>query len=206
MLSGKYTHGNADQVKAGRGERVTAFLNERTYAIVDELLRIGRELGANPAAVALAWVQSRPGVASTIIGARTLDQLEQNLLAADLTLTSEQIAALDRVSEPTLNCPTPALKTMASAVMHAGATVNGEPSELLPLWREDTWATAPPVPSHELLDITLLSREGFRVGSEGPLGLDFAVGSCFGVSFSFSCLTQWCVNRRSVLETRGRRR
>ena len=136
VLSGKYTREHADQVKAGRGERVTAFLNERTYAIVDELLRIGRELGTNPAAVALAWVQSRPGVASTIIGARTLDQLEQNLLAADLTLTSEQIAALDRLSEPTLNFPTPALKAMASAVMHAGATVNGEPSELLPLWKE----------------------------------------------------------------------
>ena len=73
-------------MKADRGERVTSFLNERTYAIIDELLRIGREIGASPASVALAWVQSRPGVASTIIGARRMDQLEQNLAALDVTL------------------------------------------------------------------------------------------------------------------------
>src|ERR1700687_5874098 len=104
-LSGKYTRENAGQIKAGRGGRVTAFLNERTYAIVDELLRIGRELTVSPATVALAWVQSRPGVASTIIGARTVEQLEQNLAAADLTLTDEHIAALGRVSEPVLHFP-----------------------------------------------------------------------------------------------------
>jgi aryl-alcohol dehydrogenase-like predicted oxidoreductase len=54
--------------------------------IIDELARIAREIGATSAAVALAWVQSRPGVASTIIGARRLDQLEQNLAALDVTL------------------------------------------------------------------------------------------------------------------------
>jgi aryl-alcohol dehydrogenase-like predicted oxidoreductase len=135
VLSGKYTRENAGQIKAGRGDRVTAFLNERTYAIVDELVRIGRELSASPATVALAWVQSRPGVASTIVGARTIEQLEQNLAAADLTLTGEHIAALDRVSKPVLNFPAGFL-TMANSVMHGGATVNGEPSEVLPLWKD----------------------------------------------------------------------
>jgi aryl-alcohol dehydrogenase-like predicted oxidoreductase len=122
-------------VKADRGERVTAFLGERTYAIIDELVRIAREVSATPAAVALAWVQSRPGVTSTIIGARRLDQLDQNLAALDVTLEPEHIAALDRVSEPSLSFPTPFLR-MASSIMHAGATVNGESSELLPLWKE----------------------------------------------------------------------
>src|SRR6266850_4251078 len=80
-LSGKYTRQNAATVRADRGERVTAYLNERTYTIVDELQRISRELETTPAAVALAWVQAQPGVASTIIGARRLQQLDDNLAA-----------------------------------------------------------------------------------------------------------------------------
>jgi aryl-alcohol dehydrogenase-like predicted oxidoreductase len=135
VLSGKYTRANAGHVRADRGDRVTAFLNERTYAIIDELARTAREIGATSAAVALAWVQSRPGVASTIIGARRLDQLDQNLAALDVTLKPEHIAALDRVSEPSLSFPIPFLR-MATSVMHAGANVNGESSELLPLWKE----------------------------------------------------------------------
>lgn len=134
VLSGKYTRENAGRVTADRGERVTAYLNDRTYAILDELLRIARELGASPAAVALAWVQSRPGVASTIIGARGSEQLEQNLAALDVSLAPEHIEALNRVSEPTLNFPATFLRS-ASSIMHAGATVNGEPSQALPLFR-----------------------------------------------------------------------
>jgi diketogulonate reductase-like aldo/keto reductase len=88
-----------------------------------------------PASVALAWVQSRAGVASTIIGARTLDQLEQNLAAVDHVLSTDQLASLDAVSEPVLPFPIATLRTMSSSVMHAGATVNGDPSELLPNWR-----------------------------------------------------------------------
>jgi aryl-alcohol dehydrogenase-like predicted oxidoreductase len=135
VLSGKYTRENAGQVKADRGERVTAFLNERSYAIIDELLRIGRELETTPAAVALAWVMDRPGVASTIIGVRRLEQLEANLAAAELTLSAEHLAALDRVSQPSLSFPSAFLRSAAS-IMHAGATVNGEPSQLLPLWKD----------------------------------------------------------------------
>ena len=135
-LSGKYTRENAGQVSPGRGARVTAYLNDATYCILDELARIGRELDASPATVAVAWVQARSGVASTIIGARTSDQLDQNLAAADVVLTSEHIAALDAVSEPSLNFPAPFLKSMGNSVMHAGAMVNGEPSQLLPLWRD----------------------------------------------------------------------
>jgi aryl-alcohol dehydrogenase-like predicted oxidoreductase len=134
-LSGKYTRQNAGEMKADRGERVTAYLNERTYAIVDELIRIAREVNATPAAVALAWVQTRPGVASTIIGARRLDQLDQNLAALGVSLTPEHVAALDALSKPSLNFPA-ALGPMGTSIMHGGATVNGQPSQLLPLWRE----------------------------------------------------------------------
>ena len=46
------------------------------------------------------------------------------------------MAALDRVSEPTLNFPAAFLKNMATSLMHAGTTINGVPSTLLPLWKD----------------------------------------------------------------------
>jgi aryl-alcohol dehydrogenase-like predicted oxidoreductase len=131
-LSGKYTRENSATAKTDRGERVTTSLNERVFAIIDELQAIGSELQATPAAVALAWVQGRPGVASTIIGARRLDQLEQNLAALNITLSPEQIARLDKLSKPTLGFPMPFLN-VASTFAHSGATVNGEASTLWPL-------------------------------------------------------------------------
>jgi aryl-alcohol dehydrogenase (NADP+) len=50
--------------------------------------------------VALAWVTGRPGVTSTILGARTVEQLETNLRCMDLSLTAPDLAALDRASDP----------------------------------------------------------------------------------------------------------
>jgi aryl-alcohol dehydrogenase-like predicted oxidoreductase len=132
VLSGKYTRQNASTMTADRGERVTSALTERNYAIIDELIRIAREVNSTPAAVALAWVQARPGVTSTIIGARRLDQLDQNLSALDVKLDASQSAALDRVSKPTLNFPAAFLE-FAPSFMHAGAIVNGEPSQVPPM-------------------------------------------------------------------------
>jgi aryl-alcohol dehydrogenase-like predicted oxidoreductase len=132
VLSGKYTRENARTLKADRGERVTQFLDERSYAILDELARIAKVHATSSAAVALAWVQSRPGVASTIIGARRLDQFDQNLAALDIALTPEEIASLDKLSAPALNFPASFLKS-ANMFMHAGATVNGEKSSVWPL-------------------------------------------------------------------------
>src|SRR5258706_16405222 len=131
-LSGKYTRENSATAKADRGERVTTSLNERVFAIIDELQAIGKELQATPAAVALAWVQGRPGVASTIIGARRLDQLEQNLTALDITLNPDQVARLDQLSKPTLGFPMQFLN-VASMFAHSGATANGEAPTLWPL-------------------------------------------------------------------------
>ncbi|MBS1818095.1 MAG: aldo/keto reductase [Acidobacteria bacterium] len=135
-LSGKYTRANAGTMKADRGDRVTAFLNERTYTIIDELTRIAGELGVTPAAVAIAWVQQRPGVTSTIIGARTMTQLEANLAALDVPLTADHMAALDKVSEPTLNFPHQFLK-FASMFSAGGTTINGEPSVVWPMAPKD---------------------------------------------------------------------
>jgi len=131
-LSGKYTRENAATVKADRGERVTTALGDKAYAIIDELIRIAKERSTTPAAVALAWVRSRPGVASTIIGARRLDQLEQNLAALDVTLAPEEVAALDKLSRPTLGFPMQFMN-VATMFSHSGATVNGDKSMVWPL-------------------------------------------------------------------------
>jgi len=132
VLSGKYTRENAASVKADRGERVTQNLGEKVYSIIDELIAIGKELGSSPASIALAWVQGRPGVASTIIGARRMDQLEQNLAALDVTLSRDQVARLDKLSKPALGFPMQFLN-VASMFSQGGTTVNGEASTVWPL-------------------------------------------------------------------------
>jgi len=76
----------------------------------------------------LAWLQNKPGVSSTIIGARTIEHLESNLKALDVKLTPEQVAALDAVSKPVLNFPADFNKNNSPNYSHAGATVNGVPS------------------------------------------------------------------------------
>lgn len=132
VLSGKYTRENAGKVKADRGAWVEANLNERAYAVVDVLVRIARELHTTPARVALAWVIARPGVSSTIVGARTLEQLDQNLGALEVTLGPAQLAALDEVSRPALPFPAGFLEG-APVFMHGGLTVNGVSAPPWPL-------------------------------------------------------------------------
>ncbi|WP_164017925.1 aldo/keto reductase [Pyxidicoccus trucidator] len=124
VLSGKYTRENAGKVKADRGAWAESSLNEKTYGIIDVLQRVAKELNTTVARVSLAWVQSRPGVTSTIIGARTLEQLDNNLGALDVQLKPEHVKALDDASTPTLNFPAAFLQG-APTFMHGGLTVNG---------------------------------------------------------------------------------
>jgi aryl-alcohol dehydrogenase-like predicted oxidoreductase len=72
---------------------------DRTWDIIGAVQDIAEARGVSMAEVALAWVTDRPGVTSTILGARTLDQLETNLRAADLHLTARETAALDAASD-----------------------------------------------------------------------------------------------------------
>ena len=72
---------------------------ERTWNIVDAVQGVAESRGISMAEVALSWVTDRPAVTSTILGARTLDQLDTNLKAAGLHLTAEETAALDEASD-----------------------------------------------------------------------------------------------------------
>ena len=131
MLSGKYTRANAATVKADSRPWASGFLGEQTYVVIDALQRIAGQLDTTVARVALAWVQGRPGVASTIIGARTLAQLNDNVQALEVKLTAEQTAELDKLTTPTLNFPAPFL-TMAGMIHAGGTTINGEKSQMIP--------------------------------------------------------------------------
>lgn len=108
LLSGKYRRGRP----APEGSRHLTDWGEppvrdqeRLYDVVDVLVEVAEARGVPAAQVALAWLLGRPGVASLVIGARDQEQLEQNLGAADLELTAEERARLDRVSAPPLLYP-----------------------------------------------------------------------------------------------------
>lgn len=131
-LSGKYTRANKGQVEAKRGAWVLSALSERAYTVIDLLIKTAKELDASPAQAALSWVQNRPGVASTIIGARTAAQLEDNLKALELKLTPAQTAALDAASEPELNFPHDFVRVSGS-FRSAGTTINGATHPVNPL-------------------------------------------------------------------------
>jgi aryl-alcohol dehydrogenase-like predicted oxidoreductase len=124
VLSGKYTRRNDGQHKADRGALVDSFLTEQTYAVVDELEIIAKAHETTVAGVALAWVHAQPAVASIIIGARRLSQLDDNVGAVDVHLTAEELARLDALTEPTLGFPHNML-ARAPGMIGGGTTING---------------------------------------------------------------------------------
>src|ERR1700728_468746 len=73
---------------------------QRTWQIIDAVRAIADERGVTMPEIAVAWVTARPGVTSTILGARSTGQLEANLRAADLHLTAQETARLNAASDP----------------------------------------------------------------------------------------------------------
>ena len=99
LLSGKFGPGS----NGPEGARRTGFdfppvNRDRAWACVDEMRNIAQAHDTSVARVALAWILAKPFVTTVIIGAKRLDQLEDNIAAAELTLTPDEIAALDKVS------------------------------------------------------------------------------------------------------------
>lgn len=132
FLSGKYSSTTTGPVDTTRTQLVGA-PSEADYVVIDALDAVAREVGAGPAAVALAWVQGRPGITSTLVGARRIDQFEANLQALDVTLTEAQRGVLDDASAPTLNFPADNNRTLAPMIQFGGATVDGRRSTVSPL-------------------------------------------------------------------------
>jgi aryl-alcohol dehydrogenase-like predicted oxidoreductase len=106
-LSGKYTrHSAPDSGRQTMGWREPPIYEwNKLWDIVDVLNEIAQAHSVSGAQVALAWLLQRPMVASVIMGGRTTEQFEGNLKAAELKLTADDVARLDKVSEPPLIYP-----------------------------------------------------------------------------------------------------
>ncbi|MCD2203359.1 aldo/keto reductase [Halobacterium sp. KA-6] len=102
FLTGKYDRedGLTGESRASESSRFEEnYLTEENFAVHDVLDEIGDEVDASPAQVALAWLTHRDGVTAPIVGARTVDQLEENLAAAAIDLSDEQVDRLTEAKE-----------------------------------------------------------------------------------------------------------
>lgn len=104
FLTGKYrreeppTEGRISTTGSDAEEAWERRATERNWRIVDTVERVAQERDATVPQVAIAWLRAQPTVSSVIIGARTLDQFADNIAAADLDLTAEELRRLDAAS------------------------------------------------------------------------------------------------------------
>lgn len=99
LLSGKYGRDGTSPDGARRARfDFPPVDKDRAYACIDVMRRIGNEKGASVASIALAWLLSKPHVSAIIVGAKTEEQLRDNLKASDLELDAADLAELDAVS------------------------------------------------------------------------------------------------------------
>lgn len=100
LLSGKFGPGSNNPTDARRTNfDFPPVDRDRAWACVEVMREIGDAHGVSVAQVALAWLLAKPHVMSVIIGAKTVEQLEDNLAAVDLELSAEEMTRLDSVSE-----------------------------------------------------------------------------------------------------------
>jgi aryl-alcohol dehydrogenase-like predicted oxidoreductase len=132
MLTGKYTRESVRTATPGRGVFVSRAFTEQAFTVLDVVTAVASEAGTTIARAALAWVVQRPAIASTIIGARTMEQLEDNLGALEVNLTAEQIKRLNEVSQPKLNFPNDFLEGV-KAFGYNGSTIDGQVAPVNPM-------------------------------------------------------------------------
>ncbi|WP_345763942.1 aldo/keto reductase [Diaminobutyricibacter sp. McL0608] len=107
-LSGKYVRDQAPTGATRLGENPKRGMeawdkrnaDPRTWEVIDAVAQVAGAHGASSSQVALAWLLTRPAVTSVILGARTVDQLADNLGAGDLVLSDDELRMLDEVSSP----------------------------------------------------------------------------------------------------------
>jgi aryl-alcohol dehydrogenase-like predicted oxidoreductase len=132
-LSGKYRRDNAATFKGDRSMFLSHHLNEKTYSIIDELEIIAKAHDSTIPRVALAWLVAQAGVSSTIIGARRLTQLDDNVKALEIKLTAEELGRLNTLTKPTFGFPQ-SMEPFFPAIHNGGTSVNGvhaEPSSFV---------------------------------------------------------------------------
>ena len=99
FLSGKYRSAT-DAGKSVRGRKIVdTYLNERGLRILKALDEVAEDANCTPAQAALAWQIAQPGITSPIVSATSLEQLDELVKAASLTLSRDQLAKLSRASD-----------------------------------------------------------------------------------------------------------
>ncbi len=108
LLSGKYRRGEdapPGSRRASEWSEPPIYDEDKLYDTIETVVEVAEARGVAPSRVALAWLLGRPGITSVIVGARTDEQLADNLAAADLSLSAEETARLEAVSRPPLIYP-----------------------------------------------------------------------------------------------------
>jgi aryl-alcohol dehydrogenase-like predicted oxidoreductase len=99
LLSGKFSRTHQKPADSRRTDYDFPIVDkERTWKILDVMAPIAKGRGCSPARLSIAWLLAKPVVTSVIIGAKRLDQLQDNLAAVELTLTQDELRQLDEVS------------------------------------------------------------------------------------------------------------
>jgi aryl-alcohol dehydrogenase-like predicted oxidoreductase len=135
LLTGKYVRGEDRQKSGGRltalrdssNPGFTKLFTERNYDIVEALVGVAKELERSPAQVALNWITKRPGVASTIIGATKLAQLEDNLAALEFDIPAALSTRLEEASRPEPQFPELFWSPAVQAMVRGGTEIRTEP-------------------------------------------------------------------------------
>ncbi|KAG0205450.1 hypothetical protein BGX28_002980, partial [Mortierella sp. GBA30] len=97
---GKASRDQKDSSNRHQGMVQTHFKDDQNWQILNEVKSIAKECNRKPAQVAINWILQKPGITSPLIGARTLEQLEDNLGTLEFTLSIEQMTRLDLVCNP----------------------------------------------------------------------------------------------------------
>ncbi len=106
FLTGKYERGDAgheDSTAAEDSRFADRYLTDENFEALDVLKAVAGEVDATPAQVALAWQLHHPDITAPIVGASTVEQLEENLAASDVSLSEEQFERLSAVKTPGQN-------------------------------------------------------------------------------------------------------
>jgi aryl-alcohol dehydrogenase-like predicted oxidoreductase len=134
LLSGKYRPSEGDSSSQGRlhtvrNSRNPGFqkFNDRNWAVVAELEAVAQELGQPMPAVAVNWIANRPGVASVIVGATKLSQLETNLRSLAFDIPADLSSRLERVSRPERQFPDTFFGPEIQGMIHGGKPVGSKP-------------------------------------------------------------------------------
>jgi len=105
LLSGKFTRNGGDEAARRAKFDFPPVNREKGFAILDVLASVAKARGATVPQIALAWILANDAVTSVIIGARKLPQLDDNLKAVDVTVSAEDLKALDEASKLAVEYP-----------------------------------------------------------------------------------------------------